>query len=286
LLAARLRLPIAHVEAGCRSDDAGMAEEQNRIIADHLSRLLLAPSPKAMENLRREGIGTENDARCRRAVLVGDIMYDALLQNVEFAERSAEENLLQLGLQKNEYYLLTLHRAENTDRTDRLRVILQALETLDLPILFPVHPRTKHALELARIPLADNFRPVEPLGYLKMLTAEKYARKILTDSGGVQKEAFYLRVPCVTLRDATEWPETVELGANRIVGTSLESIREAVGANHQSEWTTATPYGDGKAAEGIVKELYAQAVSSISLNPASAEPPPHDLMPPKTAKAG
>lgn len=255
LLAARMKLPIAHVEAGCRCEDAGMPEEQNRVLSDHLSHLLLAPSEKAIENLRREGIGVENDPRKRRLALVGDVMFDALLQNLELAERSSEENLLQFGLHSQGYYLLTIHRAENTDNTDRLRSLLETASSLDLPVLFPVHPRTRHGLASAGISLNGKLRPVEPLGYLEMLSLEKHARTILTDSGGVQKEAFYLGVPCVTLRDRTEWPETVELGANRIAGTSRDSIRDAVASNRSNKWLGGAPYGNGKTAEKIVNEL-------------------------------
>lgn len=255
LLAARLKIPLAHVEAGCRSADLGMPEEQNRLLSDHLSQLLLAPSEKALENLRREGIGIENDPRHRRTTMVGDVTYDALLQNLKYAEGTTEENLQQFGLRSGEYYLLTLHRAENTDSPERLQSILEAASSLDFPVLFPVHPRTRHCINSADISMNGKLLAVAPLGYLEMIGLEKHARKILTDSGGVQKEAFYLGVPCITLRDRTEWPETVELGANRIAGTTSDSIREAVQSDHISAWTKCTPYGDGKAAEKIVGEL-------------------------------
>jgi UDP-GlcNAc3NAcA epimerase len=259
LIAARLHIPLAHVEAGCRSSDMGMPEEQNRIVADHLSQLLLAPSQSAVENLRREGVGSEDDPRSRRVAMVGDVMYDALLQNRILAEKGAIERLRQLNLESKAYYLLTLHRAENTNDRDRLREILDAMSPLDLPVLFPIHPRTKHVLADAGISLNGNLRPVPPFGYLEMLGFEKHARMILTDSGGVQKEAFYLEVPCVTLRDRTEWPETVALGANRITGTTAQSIRDAIQANNQQDWPPASPYGDGKAARRIVSELLASA---------------------------
>lgn len=255
LLAARLKQPLAHVEAGCRSGDLGMPEEQCRIIADHLSRLLLAPSHSAIENLRREGIGSQNGLGNRRCVMVGDLMYDALLQHRQSANEFANETLKQFGLKSGEYYLLTIHRAENTDSRDRLDGILRAAASLDLPVLFPVHPRTRRVLDAAGISLNGNLRPVSPLGYFEMLAVESHARKILTDSGGVQKEAFFLGVPCVILRDRTEWPETVELGANRIAGTAPESIREAVHANHKPKPLAAKPYGDGDAARRIVGEL-------------------------------
>ncbi len=257
LMAARLQLPLAHVEAGCRSSDMGMPEEQNRILADHLSRLLLAPSQKAVENLHREGIGTESDPRPRRVAMVGDVMHDALVQNWSLAERGANENLRQMNLQSKGYYLLTLHRAENTNDRLHLREILAAANSLDLPVLFPVHPRTKHVLLKSGISLNGNLRPVPPVGYLEMLGFEKHARVILTDSGGVQKEAFYLGVPCVTLRDCTEWPETIELGANRIAGAAPNEIRDAVSASNHQGWQAAAPYGDGNAAHKIVGELLA-----------------------------
>ena len=255
LLASRLELPLAHVEAGCRSEDAGMPEEQNRIVADHLSQLLLAPSRATMQNLLREGIGSQCDPRKRRINVVGDVMYDALLQNAPLAEQRADETFQRFELRSKRYYLLTLHRAENTNNLDRLASILGAVASLDLPVLFPVHPRTQQILASAGVSLNGNLRSIGPLGYLEMLAAEKHALKILTDSGGVQKEAFYLQVPCITLRERTEWPETVELRANRIAGTDPDAIRAAVNANHQPDWSAATPYGDGKAAERIVSEL-------------------------------
>jgi UDP-N-acetylglucosamine 2-epimerase len=255
LVAARLNIPIAHVEAGCRSSDMTMPEEQGRIVADHLSQLLLAPSGSAVQNLCREGIGSANDPLHRRVAMVGDLMYDALLQNSEFAERRVDENLRQFELERGNYYLLTLHRAENTNHPDHLRSILDAVGSLDLPVLFPVHPRTKQILAKANISTNGMIRPVGPLGYLEMIAMEKYARKILTDSGGVQKEAFYLGVPCVTLRRTTEWPETVQLGANRIVGADREAIHAAVRENGHQEWRTSSAYGDGKSSIKIVNEL-------------------------------
>jgi UDP-GlcNAc3NAcA epimerase len=259
LLAARLKIPLAHVEAGCRSEDVSMPEEQNRIVADHLSQLLLVPSQSALNNLRREGIGTDDDPRKRQTVFVGDVMYDALLQHLAIAEKSTEENLRELELTRKGYYLLTLHRAENTNNRQRLASILKAVKSLDLPVLFPVHPRTKQLLATARISLNGKIRQVPPLGFLEMIALEKNARKILTDSGGVQKEAFYLGVPCVTLREKTEWPETVESGANCIAGTEPESILRAVEANHLADWSQSAPYGNGKSAEKIVSELLTAA---------------------------
>ena len=260
LVASRLRIPLAHVEAGCRSWDLAQPEEQNRIVADHLSQLLLVPSQVAEANLQREGIGGESDPQKRKRILVGDVMYDALLQHLTLAEQCTESNLRELELESKGYYLLTLHRAENTNNPRRLASILKAVKTLDLPVLFPVHPRTKQALSRAGISLNGKIRAVSPLGFLEMLALEKNARKILTDSGGVQKEAIYLRVPCVTLRDHTEWPETVACGANRVSGTDPDSIREAVHDNICSDWYSLPLYGDGKSAVRIVDHLVGAAV--------------------------
>ncbi len=258
LLAARLKLPVAHVEAGCRSGDTE-PEEQNRIVSDHLSRLLLAPSERAVENLKKEGLGRENDPHARRVAMVGDVMYDALLQNRHLAEQCARPMLERFSLTSKQYYLLTIHRAENTDEVEQFRRILDAASGLDLPVLFPAHPRTQHMLEASRASLNGNIRTVAPFGYLEMLAAEMHACKILTDSGGVQKDAFYLEVPCVTLRDKTEWPETVAVGANRIGSSTVESIRAAVAAGHSQNWLTSTPYGDGTTAAKIVNELLVSA---------------------------
>jgi UDP-GlcNAc3NAcA epimerase len=260
LLASRLGLPLAHVEAGCRSWDLAAPEEQNRIVADHLSKLLLAPSQNAMGNLEREGIGLANDPQGRRNVFVGDVMYDAVRQNMELAANIAPHLLSRFGVCPGKFYLLTLHRAENTDNPERLRRILAAAGDFDHPVIFPVHPRTKNVLATERIELPTNVKPVAPQGYLEMLGLEKNATKILTDSGGVQKEAFYLGVPCITLRDETEWPETVQLGANEVAGTIPESILSAVHAPRRDSWTSSSPYGCGTAAQKIVSELMSSAI--------------------------
>src|ERR1051325_5704256 len=201
LVASRLKLPLAHVEAGCRSADLSQPEEQNRIVADHLSQLLLPASQNAIVNLRREGIGVPEDPLHRRVVMAGDIQLDALLQSAEVAKEYAEEQLKDFGLESKRYYLLTVHRAENTDDLARLSGILEAATNLDLPVLFPIHPRTRQALKREGLSPNGNVKTVSPQGYLEMLTLESHAFKILTDSGGVQKEAFHLGVPCLTLRE-------------------------------------------------------------------------------------
>ena len=257
LLASRLKLPLVHIEAGCRSGDIRQPEEQNRIVTDHLSRLLLVASNSCSATLHREGIGLPDDPLKRRIAMVGDILLDALLQNSELSEQDADIHLREFGLTSKGYHLLTLHRPENTDDLKRLRGILEGVGGLEFPVLFPVHPRTRRVLEEQGISPNGNIRAVEPQGYLEMLTFEKHARKILTDSGGVQKEAFYWGVPCITLRDSTEWVETVEVGANRLVAPTPDEIRAAIFDDYEVDWKGFNPYGDGTAAQKIVSELLA-----------------------------
>jgi UDP-N-acetylglucosamine 2-epimerase len=259
LVSARLGFPIAHVEAGCRSYDMRMPEEQCRIVADQFSRILFVPSENAAENLRREGLGTEDDPVCRKVVVAGDVMYDALLHNRVMAQAASAENLEKLKLRSGEYYLLTIHRAENTGDTRSFAEIFDAMNELDRPVLFPVHPRTRNFLEHHHLPLPANIRQLPPVGFLEMLGFEQNAKVIMTDSGGVQKEAFYLDVPCVTLRGRTEWPETIELGANRLAGTKKESILEAVAMAVRTKRAPGNPYGNGVAAIKIVSELLAES---------------------------
>ena len=256
LTGARLGLRLAHVEAGCRSYNAGMPEEQNRVLTDHLSHLLLAPCRQAVENLRREGIGGEHDPLSRRVQFVGDVMHDALLANRPRAEALAPDLLQRLELQANEYYLLTLHRAENTAQATQVHELLKILQELDRPVLFPVHPRTSRVLsQAASFAVGGNIRMVAPLGYLEMLAATRYARKLITDSGGLQKEALYLHVPCITLRQETEWPETIAAGANRLVRLDRDEILGALQEGSGSFDPAGFPFGQGNAASLIVDEL-------------------------------
>ena len=257
LLAARLNIPLAHVEAGCRSGQISQPEEQNRIISDQLSQILFFASEHDAQNLQNEGIATASDSLKRRAIFSGDILFDALLQNSSIAEQRSEEYLRSLGIRSKQFYLLTIHRAQNTDDPERLRSICKAVSQLHLPVLFPVHPRTQKMLQREGISLNGNIIAVRPQGYLEMITVENHARMILTDSGGVQKEAFYFRVPCVTLREQTEWTETVDRGANQLVGASCEKILNAVHAPPEPDWTSREPYGNGTAARKIVAELAA-----------------------------
>ncbi|HEX8491219.1 MAG TPA: UDP-N-acetylglucosamine 2-epimerase (non-hydrolyzing) [Pyrinomonadaceae bacterium] len=252
LSACKLQLRVAHVEAGLRSFNRTMPEEHNRVLTDHCSDQLFCPTRTAVENLAREGI-TDG------VHLVGDTMFDAVLQFGELArQRSAV--LEELGVKPKEYLLATLHRPYNTDVPETLREILRAFADTREPVIFPVHPRTRqkiNELDETLSTTADNVLMIEPVGYLDMLMLEQHARLILTDSGGMQKEAYFFGVPCVTLRPETEWVETVEAGWNVIAGASREQILRAV-AEHV--WPTDAPprlFGDGHAAEKIVGHLSA-----------------------------
>jgi UDP-N-acetylglucosamine 2-epimerase len=235
LAAAKLHIPVAHVEAGLRSFNRAMPEEINRLLTDHVSTLLLCPSQAAVDNLAAEGV-------TGGVHLVGDVMADALLAA---QERAAAHSMIleKLGLQPGGYLLATVHRAENTDDPLRLAEILGALQECGETVVFPAHPRTRPRLG----PTAANLRVIEPVGYLDMVRLEAAARLILTDSGGVQKEAYWLGTPCITLRDETEWVETVQAGWNRLTGADRAAILAAV---HTFQPPAGRPalYGDGRAA--------------------------------------
>jgi len=239
---------LAHVEAGLRSFNRRMPEERNRIVADHLADLLLAPTPAAMANLAREGLAP-------RAELVGDVMVDAHTWAVDHAAARLPEVAAHAG----QYLLLTLHRAENVDDPERLRAILAGL-AVGLPVIFPVHPRTRDAIERAAQPLPENVVAVEPAGYLEMVALEVNARAIATDSGGVQKEAYLAGVPCVTLRSETEWVETVDAGWNRVVDADPSALASALADDEFMRRDRPRPplYGDGRAAARIVAALEGQ----------------------------
>ncbi|MBC7319996.1 UDP-N-acetylglucosamine 2-epimerase (non-hydrolyzing) [bacterium] len=221
LCASKLHIKLAHVEAGLRSFNKNMPEEINRIVADHLSDILFVPTQTAVENLKREGI-TDG------VYLVGDLMFDALMHFSRTSELKSK--ILEiLNLAPKSYYLATIHRAENTDNYERLKGILEALSRLDKLVVFPVHPRTRNKIKDYHLEsLLEKLLVIDPVGYLDMIQLEKHAKIILTDSGGVQKEAFWLKVPCITLRDETEWVETIRYGWNRLVGADRDKIVEAV----------------------------------------------------------
>jgi len=238
---------LAHVEAGLRSFNPRMPEERNRIVADHLADVLFAPTDASMANLGHEGLGD-------RAVRVGDVMVDAF----RWAAAHAGSRLPDAARDLPSYILLTLHRAENVDDHERLAAIVGGLHVA-LPVIFPVHPRTRAMLAAAGGALPPNVVPLDPVGYLEMVALETRAALIATDSGGVQKEAYLAGVPCVTLRDQTEWVETVAAGWNRVVGADPEAIAAALADPPFMDRDRPRPslYGDGNAATEIVVALEA-----------------------------
>jgi UDP-GlcNAc3NAcA epimerase len=253
LVAAKLRLGdgrrpwLAHVEAGLRSFNAAMPEERNRVVTDHLSDLLLAPTPAAMAHLAREGLSD-------RAELVGDVMVDAH----RWAAQRAEDRLPRVARQHPGYVLVTMHRAENVDDTQRLRGWMRAL-AVDAPVIFPLHPRTRGMLKRAGIQAPPNATLIDPVGYLEMVALETHALAIATDSGGVQKEAYLSGVPCITLRTETEWTETVDAGWNRVVGDDPRGLAAALADPEFMDRTRPHPalHGDGQAAARIVAAVEA-----------------------------
>jgi UDP-N-acetylglucosamine 2-epimerase (non-hydrolysing) len=251
LAATKLHIEVGHVEAGLRSYDRRMPEEINRILTDHISDYLFAPTEKAKQNLLREGID-EN-----KIFVTGNTIVDAVYQNLEIAKRKV--NVLKgLGLKPKEYFLVTAHRQENVDVKERLKGILKGLELIhnefSMPVVFPIHPRTQKRIKEFGLSL-DGVTVINPLGFLEFLQLEANARLVLTDSGGVQEETCILGVPCVTLRDNTERPETLEVGSNVIVGTKPERILKGVKTmlNRENNWKN--PFGDGKAGKRIIEIL-------------------------------
>jgi UDP-GlcNAc3NAcA epimerase len=250
LAAVKLHVPLAHVEAGLRSFNREMPEEHNRVLTDHCADLLFCPTQTAVDNLVREGITYQ-------AHLVGDTMYDAVLQ---FAESACQRStiLQTLGLEPKKYLLVTVHRPYNTDNPENLRSILSALVECGETVIFPVHPRTRARMAESELSaLLSNARKlhlIDPVGYLDMLMLQQHARMLLTDSGGIQKEAYFFRVPCVTLRSETEWIETVESGWNVLVGASTEKILEALTRRPPAE-RSEEHYGSGNASQKILHIL-------------------------------
>jgi UDP-N-acetylglucosamine 2-epimerase len=247
LVAAKMGRPVGHVEAGLRSFDRSMPEETNRIVADHLASLLFCPTQTAVDNLSREGI--------RRGVhLVGDVMYDLALQSAQAAR--SRDVLGRVGVQKSEYVLVTLHRPGNVDDRDVLAGIVDALVRSKRTVVFPVHPRTRKSLEAFGLwdELRAKVKAIELVDYLDFLALLMAASKVVTDSGGVQKEAYFFGVPCITLRDETEWIETVEDGWNALVGSEPEDILDAL-EKFNPAGTKSKSFGDGHAAEKIARIL-------------------------------
>lgn len=249
LSAVKLHIPVAHLEAGLRSFNRRMPEEHNRVLTDHAADILLAPTETALRHLAAEGLAD-------RTVLVGDVMTDVLLRESTGGRAQAEVFAVSQGLPVGGYYLATVHRAENTDDPDRLEEIVDALAALDRPVILLTHPRLAARATAAGIELArGSLRPHSPLAYLDLIAAALGSAGIVTDSGGLQKEAFLLRVPCTTVRTETEWVETVELGWNVLTARPSE-IAGAV-QRPAPPATDASPYGDGHAAPRVIDALVA-----------------------------
>ena len=252
LVAVKLHVPVFHVEAGLRSYRREIPEEVNRVLTDQISTLLFAPTEDAVQCLRREGI-TKGVHRS------GDVMYDCVLHFRAQAEQQVDP-LGRLGVDSGRYILLTCHRPSNADDEANLKAIVDAANILSgqLPVVFPVHPRTRKAIEKAGVVLGRGIVPVEPVSYLEMISLESHAALIVTDSGGVQKEAFFCGVPCVTLRQETEWNETVRMGANVLAGCETTEI--VLAAQKQLNETECLPdpsgvFGDGRAADHIARTI-------------------------------
>ncbi len=261
LAAVKLNLPVAHVEAGLRSYRRTMPEEVNRILTDHISTFLFCPTNQAVQNLSKEGI---KGGKRNVVTKVGDVMYDSVLYYSEIAENRSII-LKDLGfftpdssLRTPNYYLATLHRAENTDSPKTLKSILSALNEIakNVPVILPLHPRTKKMMEAHHLfPKTERIKLIDPVSYFDMLKLEKYARAILTDSGGVQKEAYWFGVPCFTLRNETEWVETTRSGWNILAGTGKQSILEEVRYRkvRGKPAKKRGAFGDGKAGQRIIQ---------------------------------
>ena len=250
LAASKFHIKVGHVEAGLRSYDRTMPEEINRVLADHVSDYLFAPTEKAKENLLREGIPED------KIFVTGNTTVDAVYQNLEIAERKADI-LNKLNLSSKEYFLVTSHRQENVDNEERLEGILEGLklihEEFDLSIIFPIHPRTAKRLKEFELKVPRGIELIKPLGFLEFLQLEANAKLVLTDSGGMQEETCILKIPCVTLRDNTERPETLEVGSNVLVGVNQNEILEGVKIMLNKKRNWSNPFGDGKAGEKIIE---------------------------------
>jgi len=251
LAAAKLRIRVGHVEAGLRSYDQNMPEEINRILADHCSYFLFAPTPKSKEILLHEGIPL------KQVFMVGNTIVDAVNQNLEIA-KSKTQVLSRLGLRTSGYLVATVHRQENVDDKERFTRIIQGLKNVQresaIPLIYPIHPRAKKQLHRFGLD-SKGLTLIEPLDYLAFLQLEGNAKLVLTDSGGVQEETCILRTPCVTLRDNTERPETLDVGSNILAGTDPDRILEAAKISYTVRKNWPNPFGDGKAAKRIIKIL-------------------------------
>ncbi len=248
LASVKLHIPVAHVEAGLRSYNRRMPEEINRILSDQISKWLFVPSSVAKVNLDKEGINSG-------VYIVGDIMYDAVLNNSKRADEYSKILSL-LNISDRNYFLATIHRAENTDYKDRLSIIFEIFASMDRKVILPLHPRTKHKISEYGLKTPGSVVIIEPTGYLDMLKLMKNAEAVLTDSGGIQKEAYYLNAPCITLRDESEWVETVNTGWNFVVGADKDKFNSAFKElNNVRTKDHPFLYGEGDTAARITKIL-------------------------------
>ena len=250
LAAAKLHIPVAHVEAGLRSYDRSMPEEINRVMTDHLSTLLFCPTVQAVNNLAKEGI-------LQNVVITGDVMVDAL-QFIRSGITSADTLLKNHGLKSGNFFLATIHRPVNTDSIERLGKILSGLDTLPFPVVLPLHPRTKNLMKISGLDGENfpNIKFISPQSYRSMVCFMSAAKAIITDSGGIQKEAYILKVPCITLRNSTEWIETVQDGWNILVDADIEALHAAVDYFSTSVRDVHfMRYGDGSASQNIVQNI-------------------------------
>lgn len=248
IAASKLHIPVFHIEAGLRSYNKSMPEEQNRIVTDVLSTILFCPTEASVYNLSKEGIN-------KNVYNVGDVMYDSTIESLPIAEKKS--NILQrMNVTNEEFIIATIHRAENTDNIERLISIIDALNEIDKRVIIPIHPRTRKIISNYNVTVADNINLIEPVGYFDMLVLQKNAKKIVTDSGGIQKEAFFLKTPCIVTRNETEWTELVDIGANILTGADRNKIINAIhyfeGIKDYSKYSL---YGNGNSSSRICEYI-------------------------------
>ncbi len=252
LAASKLHIKVGHVEAGLRSFDRSMPEETNRIMVDHIADYLFASTQVAAQYLKNEGIDDQ------KIIITGNTIVDALYFNIRLAEKKSTI-LQQLQLNEGNYFVLTLHRAENIDNSavfsNIWKGIIQVAEQHKIPIVFPIHPRTKKAMNGLNLSLPENIRLIEPVGYFDFLNLLSHSRLVLTDSGGIQEESSIINIPCVTIRENTERPETIKIGSNILAGNTPQGITQAVETMLKKNTNWKHPYGDGNAAEIIIESL-------------------------------
>ncbi|HNX01540.1 MAG TPA: UDP-N-acetylglucosamine 2-epimerase (non-hydrolyzing) [Candidatus Cloacimonadota bacterium] len=245
LAAVKLHIPVGHVEAGLRNFDLNIPEEVNRLVADHISTLLFAPTETAVDNLANEGLSD-------KTFLTGDVMYDILLRSLDVSEKQSGI-MTELGLRDKDYILATIHRPDNTDNSDNLKNIIKAFETCGENVVVPLHPRTLKEMTKQNIKVeSDHLKIITPLGYMDFLKLLHHAKKVITDSGGVQKESYLLKIPCITIYESTSWIETVRDGWNILAKPDVEDIMDKI-RNFNPSGKQGNYFGDGHSCERIVE---------------------------------